>query len=191
MSDHSEDSVSIIDLVESVLAEDEWHYERNEETNVILSGVKCKNTTLRLAFDAKDESEILLMYGLLDGHAPADKMAEAAEFITRANFALLVGNFEMDYADGEIRFKVSVDFEGGTLTPIMIRNMISYCAITVNRYYGSLMGVLFGNLDPAEAAMAAEEGDHDDDDYEHSEDCDHDAFDIEIDDSDEKPEDRA
>ena len=34
-------------------------------------------------------------------------------------------------------------------------------------------------------------GDHDDDDYEHSEDCDHDAFDIEIDDSDEKPEDRA
>jgi hypothetical protein len=89
----------------------------------------------------------------------------------------------MDYADGEIRFKVSVDFEGGTLTPIMIRNMISYCAITVNRYYGSLMGVLFGNLDPAEAAMAAEEGDHDDDD--------HDAFDIEIDDSDEKPEDRA
>jgi hypothetical protein len=65
----------------------------------------------------------------------------------------------------------------------MIRNMISYCAITVNRYYGSLMGVLFGNLDPAEAAMAAEEGDHDDDD--------HDAFDIEIDDSDEKPEDRA
>ena len=150
MSDHSEDSVSIIDLVES-----------------------------------------LLMYGLLDGHAPADKMAEAAEFITRANFALLVGNFEMDYADGEIRFKVSVDFEGGTLTPIMIRNMISYCAITVNRYYGSLMGVLFGNLDPAEAAMAAEEGDHDDDDYEHSEDCDHDAFDIEIDDSDEKPEDRA
>jgi hypothetical protein len=37
--------------------------------------------------------------------------------------------------------------------------------------------------------MAAEESE--DDDHIHGEDCDHDAFDIEIDDSDEKPEDRA
>ena len=32
----------------------------------------------------------------------------AAEFIARANYGLPIGNFEMDFADGELRFKVGI-----------------------------------------------------------------------------------
>ena len=32
----------------------------------------------------------------------------AAEFITRANYGLPIGNFEMDFSDGELRYKVGL-----------------------------------------------------------------------------------
>ena len=172
MQDENDNSLSLIETIEQVLVEDDWHYERDDDRDVVMTGVKCRNTSLRMAFDAKEDKQIVLLYGLIDGRVPESRLAEAAEFISRANFGLLVGNFEMDWADGEIRFKVSVDVEGGELTPTMVRNMTNYCVVTVNRYYPSLMGVLFGNLDPAEAATAAEEAE-DGDDHVHGDDCDH------------------
>jgi len=33
------------------------------------------------------------------------------EFLTRANYGLNIGNFEMDFQDGEIRFKTAIDVE--------------------------------------------------------------------------------
>jgi hypothetical protein len=171
MQDNDPEPLSLIEMIEQVLVEDDWHYERDEERDVVMLGVKCRNASLRLAFDAKEDKGVVVLYGLIDGRVPQQKLVEAAEFITRANYGLLVGNFEMDYGDGEVRFKVSVDVEGAELTPTMIRNMINYCVVTLNRYYPGLMGVLFGNLDPAEAAAEAEASE--DDDHVHGDDCDH------------------
>lgn len=171
--DDDNDQLSLIDTIEQVLVEDDWHYERDDDRDVLMTGVKCRNTSIRLAFDAKEDKQIILLYGLIDGRAPEQKLPAAAEFISRANFGLLVGNFELDWADGEIRFKVSMDVEGGELSPSMIRNMINYCVVTVNRYYPALMGVLFGNLEPADGAAAAEEGESGED-HVHDDDCDHD-----------------
>jgi hypothetical protein len=47
-----------------------------------------------------------------------------AEYITRVNYGLRIGNFEMDYEDGEVRYKSCIDFEGETLTDGYIRNTI-------------------------------------------------------------------
>ena len=52
---------------------------------------------------------------LLRGHAharPEEMRVPMAEFLTRANYGLRIGNFEMDFEDGEVRYKSSVDFEG-------------------------------------------------------------------------------
>jgi hypothetical protein len=48
-----------------------------------------------------------------------------AEYLTRANYGLILGNFAMDMADGEVHYKVSVDFEDGLLSPKMANNMLA------------------------------------------------------------------
>ena len=68
----------------------------------------------------------------------------AAEFIARANYGLRIGNFELDFNDGEIRYKSSLDFEGAELTPSLIRNTIYPAVQTLDRYLPGLMKVMYG-----------------------------------------------
>ena len=90
----------------------------------------------------------------------ADESARLAvvEFITRANFGLRIGNLEMDFLDGEVRYKSSIDFEGETLTPRLVRNTIYPAVQTVDRYLGGLLKVMYGGSTPADAIAEVEGG---------------------------------
>jgi len=43
------------------------------------------------------------------------------KFLTRANYGMMIGNFEMDFTDGEIRYKTSIDVEGDKLSSALIK----------------------------------------------------------------------
>src|SRR5918993_4284308 len=43
---------------------------------------------------------------------PAERREEVARFVTLANWGLLIGNFELRFDDGFVRFKASVEFTG-------------------------------------------------------------------------------
>jgi hypothetical protein len=80
-----------------------------------------------------------------------------AEFITRANYGLRIGNFELDFRDGEVRYKSSLDFEGETLTPGLVKFAIYPAVQTMDRYLPGLMGVIYGHKPRAEAIAEVEE----------------------------------
>lgn len=82
--------------------------------------------------------------------------AIAAEFITRANYGLVVGNFEMDWKDGEIRYHVSHVMPEGKLEDGMIRRLFGTALGTADRYYPALMQVLFAGSTPEDAVYIAE-----------------------------------
>ena len=82
---------------------------------------------------------------------PSEVRPAVAEYITRANYGLRVGNFELDYSDGEVRFKSSVNFEGEELTFGMLRNALYPAVHTLDRYLPGLLRVSFGGATPLEA----------------------------------------
>ncbi len=88
--------------------------------------------------------------------APEGRRKEVADFVTRANYGMNIGNFEMDMEDGEIRFKVSVDVESGVLSNVMVRNVMMAGFGTVDRYFPGLMSVIYGNAIPSVAVRESE-----------------------------------
>jgi hypothetical protein len=80
----------------------------------------------------------------------------ANEFITRANYGLVIGNFEMDVKDGEIRYHVSHLMEDGRLTDETIRRLFGTAMGTADRYFPALMRVLFAGETPEDAVDLAE-----------------------------------
>ena len=40
---------------------------------------------------------------------PLDQRARVAEFIVRVNYAIVRGHFDLDFSDGELRFRVAQD----------------------------------------------------------------------------------
>ena len=61
------------------------------------------------------------------------------------------------FADGEVRYKSSVDFEGSTLSPVLIRNTMYPAVQTMDRYWPGIMSVVYGGRSPEEAITAVEE----------------------------------
>lgn len=100
------------------------------------------------------EAEQLICYAVAPLRVPAERRLAAAEFITRANYGLYHGNFELDFADGEVRCKCSLDFEGERLSEALIRNTIFPAARLLDVYLPGLRRVV---LDGADPRLAAEE----------------------------------
>jgi hypothetical protein len=69
-----------------------------------------------------EEQPIFFFFSVCPVNVPEDKRLSMADFLTRANYGLKVGNFEMDFSDGEIRYKTSINVENDQLTHAIIRN---------------------------------------------------------------------
>ena len=124
-------------------------------------------TALRMNFDGKSgnlpcyaqinvDLQQFFFYATAPVKVPEEIRPDVAEFLTRANYGLRIGNFELDYADGEVRYKTSLDFEGERLTDNFIRNAIYPAVQTMDRYLKGLMTVTFGGRTPAEAIEEVE-----------------------------------
>jgi hypothetical protein len=134
------------------LEEDGWHPQRIDDYvyRVYFSG---KNGEVACFAQVRVEIQQFLFYGMLPIHVPEHMRGVMAEYLTRANYGLRIGNFEMDYVDGEVRFKSSLDFEGEALTTNLIRNAIYPAVQTLDRYLPGALAVIYGGKAP-EAAIA-------------------------------------
>ena len=79
-------------------------------------------------------------------------LAKMAEFVTRANYGLKNGNFEMDFRDGELRYKCFVDCDEQVPNENMIRNSVLTPAAMMERYACGIINVLYSGM-TAECAV--------------------------------------
>ena len=111
------------------LKEDEWHPQQLEERYIYRMGFSGKNGNTTCYAQVRVDLDQFLFYVLAPVKAPEEARPAVAEFITRANYGMRIGNFEMDYSDGEVRYKSSLDFEGTTLSPEWIKHAIYICVL--------------------------------------------------------------
>jgi hypothetical protein len=67
-----------------------------------------------------------------------------AEFLTRANYGMVIGNFEMDYADGEVRFKTSVDVEDAHLNRALLHHIVHANLLMTDKYLPGITAIIEG-----------------------------------------------
>ena len=138
------------------LEEDEWYPQPLEGRTVYVTYFAGRNGELHCYAQVRVELEQFLFYAVAPVKVPADMRPAVAEFLTRANYGLRIGNFEMDYSDGEVRFKSSLDFEGEALTFNWIRHAIYPAVQTMDEYLPGLMKVVYGGKTPEEAIREIE-----------------------------------
>jgi hypothetical protein len=154
----------LFDAVVDYLTEDDWKFNVVKDDTALMLSFRGETGSWQCFATVDEEKQWFTFYSILPSNVPEEKRAEIAEFVTRANYGLVIGNFEMDYEDGEVRYKTSVDVEGGELSPKMIENLMRANLMTMDRYFPGVMGVLYGDRDPAEAIAEMEEGGHEHDD---------------------------
>lgn len=126
------------------LEQEGWHPQQLEGVPIYQMSFSGEHGSITCYAQVRVEEEILLCYAVAPMQVEEAARPAVAEFITRANYGLWVGNFEMDWSDGEVRYKSSLDFEGVALTSELIRNAISPAVQMMVCYLPGLLDVMAG-----------------------------------------------
>lgn len=111
----------------------------------------------------QEDVRVAVYSTLIEKVAPKRRGA-IMELLTRANYALPVGNFEIDLDDGEVCFKTYLELEDVETSPAMWHHLFMSNVTVMGVYFPSIEAVMRGKLEVAEAIAAVESADEDDDD---------------------------
>jgi hypothetical protein len=117
--------------------------------------IPAEGTTFTVSLGVDETRFIAFCFAGPALRVPEPQRIRMAESITRANYGLGVGAFEMSFTDGEIRYRTEIDFDGGTLTTRMVNNMIGAAVVFWSRYLAAFSRVMAEEISPAEAMALA------------------------------------
>jgi hypothetical protein len=140
------------------LRTDQWYPQPLDGLRGFRSNYNGQSGYYRITAYIAEPSEILLCYAYAGFYVPAERRAAAAEFLTRANYNLVLGNFELDYRDGEVRCKASLAFADEALTEGLISQVIYVPPRHMDTYIAGLLAVVYGQADPAAEIVRIEGG---------------------------------
>jgi len=146
----------IIDTVTEWLEADDWDYQENEERSAVITGAKTDIAAYKMFFVAQERVQRLVLFVASDIRIQTKKRMQVIEYITRANHNMILGNLEIDMSDGELRFKIATGFKGGTLSTLMVQNMIRVAMKTMDQYVPGVEAICKGKKEVIEAIAEAE-----------------------------------
>ncbi|MBU3666169.1 MAG: hypothetical protein FGM15_09905 [Chthoniobacterales bacterium] len=103
------------------------------------------------------DDEMLQMDLSLPVQARDEKMRPfVMETLLRANHKLVLGNFNLDFSDGEIVYHLAAPIGEAGLEDRVIGRLFGTALVTADRYFAALMRVIFGGHTPEDAVYLAE-----------------------------------
>ena len=103
-----------------------------------------------------DDTHQFVFYSIFPEGVRDRRRDHVMEFLTRVNYGLAVGNFEIDLDDGEVRFKTSIDIEGSALTLELWRHIVYLNVTTMDTYFHGIAAVADGECSAREMVAAIE-----------------------------------
>jgi hypothetical protein len=147
--------MSLTDAVREFFASEDWPI-LESEPGVFETAFEGSTTAWPCRVHVFDEDERVVLISAFPAPVDDELRPAVGEFCHRANFGLAIGNFELDYDGGEVRFRTSIDVEGSVADAAMVRNAMVANVLTMDRYVPGLLAVLAG-IDPADAIEDVEE----------------------------------
>ena len=142
------------------LDELKWNYHRYPEKPVLYSGFNGDNVQWNFSLHAREISPGIFLLGVnssIPNKTPSERRAATAELLTRINFELSVGCFELDLTDGEIRFRTSIILPAADITPGIIEHLIRSNLSIVDERFPQIAAVLHSGVTAEEAIKPKDE----------------------------------
>ncbi len=143
------------DIIEHFKSRD-WNFTQDEGRPVLRMGYSGENGEWRCVAALEREETQFAFLSFFPCKAPLKLRRNCSELLTRINYRLSSGGFEMDWSDGEILMKTSVLFAGKKLADEIIDQVVGLNLVTMDHYFSSFMKVLYTGAKPEHAVEEAD-----------------------------------
>lgn len=153
--------MSLFDTMLGYFTEDAWPFERVEgqPALVALFAGEAAQCSWNLYATVIEAQERVLVYSILPFKVRQADLPRAMELLCRLNYGMVLGNFEIDLADGELRYKTSLCVQGDRLSKALWMHLVAANVLTVDRYLTTIREVVHLGRDIGEALAQAERAD--------------------------------
>jgi hypothetical protein len=146
----------IFEAIINFFTEDDWAYTKIQGEPTLRLAFQGQNGKWTCYAKAREQQQQFVFYSICPVKVPETKNLAIAEFIARANFGMIIGNFELDFTDGEIRYKTSIDVEGANLTFLQIKRLVYANVMMMDQYLPGIMSVIDSDVEPKDAIAQIE-----------------------------------
>ena len=131
--------------------EEEWPYLAIEGESAVKLSCTGNNGEWTCYSQIREEPARFLFYSVYNAKALEPRRAAVAEFITRVNYGMVLGNFEMDFTDGEIRYKTSAYLQSLVPAKDFYHTLVYTNLLVTDKYLPGLMSVIYAGMAPEQA----------------------------------------
>jgi hypothetical protein len=135
---------------------DDWTFTKIQGQPILQMGYQGENGQFICYARANENPQQFAFYSIFPMLAPEERKLAIAEFITRANYGMVIGNFEFNFSNGEILYKTSIDVEGDRLTATLIKRLVYTNIAIADQYLPSIQAIIDGKS-PTDAIQAIEQ----------------------------------
>jgi hypothetical protein len=150
-------STTLYQSVATYLDEAETPYRGDPEGGVMLVDMTSEvgSWKMHLQITENEDVRLVVIHSELPAQIPEDNRLKVAELLTRINYDLVVGNFELGMEDGVVLFKTTLDLCDGQLTKTMFERMYDLNGHMFSRDFAKILSVGFSGV--GEGGVAEEE----------------------------------
>lgn len=123
-------------------------YDYNKDGNYFAYFINMDNSigSIKVIIQLMDEK--YLVYAFINNRARKTRISAVSEFLHRANFGLINGNFELDYKTGEICYKSFVNATETSISGAIIRESLLVPVMMISKYGDGLLKVMTSTSTP-------------------------------------------
>ncbi|MCO4762092.1 MAG: YbjN domain-containing protein [Myxococcales bacterium] len=147
---------SIFETMRSYFEQDDWTTTEAGDGEALSMGFQGDNGKWRCYAQAREDANQFIFYSVAPISVVAALRPVMAEFLACANYGLVIGNFEMDFSDGEVRYKTSIDVEYDRISPGLVQGCVYPNVLTMDKYLRGIMAVASGAVDVDDAIALVE-----------------------------------
>jgi hypothetical protein len=146
----------IFDAVVDFFTQDNWEFQQLEPEPILQIHYQGQSGAWNCYAQARDTHQHFIFYSICPLKVPASKLQSIAEFIARANYDMVIGNFELDFDVGEVRYKTSIHLEDEELKFNVIKHLVYTNVNMMDTYLPGIISVINSDILPASAIQQIE-----------------------------------
>jgi hypothetical protein len=138
------EGTALLEELKTVFVENGWPFSEVRGAPVLLSELSGALGRWKFYAQVVEAHDLILLYSVCPLRVPEERRDEVSRFLTRANYGLAAGNFELDYEDGEIRYKTVLQLQGVGLDGITLKRVVRANGIAMETYLPGIGAVITG-----------------------------------------------
>jgi len=146
----------LFDELKQAFVEHRWPFAEVQGASALVSELSGPRGSWKFYAQAVGDQGLVLLYSICPLRVPPERRSEVADYITRANYGLAAGNFELDFADGELRYKTALHVHGDGLDNRLLKRIVRANGLAMETYLAGVEAVIAGTPGSAVAGIENE-----------------------------------